>query len=128
MLLLIEEAKKQKNEMQKQIVKIKQEITSEGHKSLFQFEEKLKEELEQLSKKLKQDKLAKFGRDENDYKEHKVYTWSQWNVKTPRKRSVSFNIPSSDEDRPVLETSPRSDFLENKSRTNQRFRREESGR
>lgn len=128
MLLLIEEAKEQKAEMQKQIAKIKQEITSDGHESLFQFEEKLKEDLEQLSKKLKQDKLAKFGRDENDYKEHKVYTWSQWNAKTPRKRSVSFNIPSSDEDRSAVRTSPRRDFLENKSRTNQSFRRQDSGR
>lgn len=128
MLLLIEEAKKQKDETQKQIAKIKEEFAVKGQESFVQFEEKIKDDMEQLSKKLKQEKLAKFGRDELDYKEHKVYLWPQRNERTwrQRKRSVSFNLPSSDDDQPVPETSPRRDFLENKSRKYQKFRRPES--
>lgn len=121
-LLLIEEAKKQKIETQNQITRIKEEIAIKEQEYL-QFEEKLRVDLEALSKKLKQDQLLKFGRDKSDYKENKVYLWPQRNERNhyQRRRSVSFNLPSSDDDQSTLEKSPRRDFLGNKSRTYQRF-------
>ncbi len=50
MLLLIE--------TQKQISKIKEEIAAKREESYLQFEDKLKDDLEQLTKKLKQEKLG----------------------------------------------------------------------
>lgn len=129
MLLLIEEAKKQKMETMEQIAKIKEEISS-GEHDYMQFESKLTQDLEDLSKMLKQEKLAKFRRDENDYKENKVYRWFQTNDKNQfyRKRSVSFNLPSTDDDQSALESSPPRGFLGNTSRVYQRSRRQESVR
>lgn len=43
----------------------------------LKFENKLKEEMERLTHLLKCDKLAKFQRDQNDYKEGNVDTWTQ---------------------------------------------------
>lgn len=71
----------------------------------MQFEDKLKDDLEQLTKK------KKFGRDELNYKEYEVYLWPQKNERfqPQRRRSVSFNLPSSDDDQSVSETSPKRD-------------------
>lgn len=70
------------------------------------LEEKLKMDIEKYTENLKCLKIKKFQRDENDYKEGKVYNW---NKRTPRgtepgphgrtrSRTVSFNLTSSEED------------------------------
>lgn len=46
--------------------------------------------------KLKQTKIAKFKRDLEDYSNGTIYTWGKRYQR--RKRTVSFNIPSTDEE------------------------------
>lgn len=96
-LLLIEEAKKQKSALQSQIEELKSELTqTESEEHRLPFEKKLKEDLDKLSTKLKQGKLIKFKRDRNDYSKCAVYGWGKKGYLT--KRRVSFNLPSTDDE------------------------------
>lgn len=63
------------------------------------FDNKLKQDIEELTNWVKQQKIKKFNRDENDYEEGKFYKWTrltQW--ETQWQRSVSSNLTSSDEE------------------------------
>lgn len=105
-LLLIEEAKKQKTELQNEIVTLRTKVDSMDteEEQILSLETKLKENIEKLASILKKSKLNKFKRDQTDYQEDKVYAWSHRQPRTgphnrkQRVRSVSFNLPSSSED------------------------------
>ena len=97
MLLLIEEAKKQKLSVQTQIEELKAqllEIETEEHR--LPFEKKLKEDMDKLSLKLKQGKVRKYKRDLDVYSSGAVYEWGK--KRNHRHRRVSFNLPSTDDD------------------------------
>lgn len=96
-LLLIEEAKKQKSALQLEIEKLKSELAqAEPEDKRLPFEQKLKEDLERLKSTLTQGKIETFKRDLADYSTGVVYKWGKKNYQT--KRRVSFNIPSTDDD------------------------------
>lgn len=95
-LLLIEEARKQKAVIQSQIEDLKANlIQAETEESRSTFEKKLQEDVEKLSVKLRQVKLAKFKRDLDDYSNGTIYSWGK---KYNRRRIVSFSLPSTDEE------------------------------
>jgi uncharacterized membrane protein YgaE (UPF0421/DUF939 family) len=77
MLLLIEEAKKQKYATEKEITSIKKEISTKYKDQELPFEKEIKEGLDKLQRHIKQEKLAKFKRDQSDCKREKVYMWKQ---------------------------------------------------
>lgn len=117
-LLIIEHSKREKEETQKQLEEIKSQIsTIKDDQKKLPFENKLKEDLEKLTDWVRQQKVKKFKRDENDYKEGKVYRWSEQSRKgMQRRRSVSFNLTSSDEESAALSNASSrassSDFLD----------------
>lgn len=123
---LFEEAKKQKLEVQKAIANIKEEISSTFKEHNLPFENKLKQDLEILSKM----KETKFKRDQNDHEESKVYSWNQRHhaVQPHRRRAVSFQLPCSDEEHTAAEGSSFDDFLETRSRTEARTKRRKGRR
>lgn len=95
-LLLIEEAKKEKNNIQTQIEDKRADLTqATTEEKRCELEKKVKEDVDKLSLKTKQVKIAKFKRDLEDYNNGTVYTWGK---KQRRRRTVSFNIPSTDEE------------------------------
>lgn len=49
--------------------------------NITQLEVKLKEDIQQFTLKLKQEKLKKFKKDEKDYKTGKIYTWKMFSHK-----------------------------------------------
>lgn len=131
-LLLIEEAKTQRSQIQTEISEIRQTITrKEGSaEEKDSLEKKLREDIDKLSRSLKQMKMDKFRRDQNDYKEGLVYSWSS---KAPRRarqeraRTVSFSLPSSgDDDFPSDSGAHNTDFLD--KRTSGKTSRKRQGR
>lgn len=91
----------------------------------------MKEGLEKLQNVLKQAKLIKFKRDQSDYKEDKVYIWKQrhnYKAQAQRRRIVSFQLPSSDEDHSGIEDSSSTDFLDIRPKRDNRTRRRQGGR
>lgn len=99
-LLIIEHNKKEREATQEKLDEMKTQIsTIDDEQKKLPFENKLKEDLEKLTDWVRQQKVKKFKRDENDYKEGKVYRWpEQKRYETQRRRSVSFNLMSSDEE------------------------------
>ena len=132
-LLLIEEAKTQRSQVQAQMDEIRQTI---AHKEASAdqkdtLEKKLQEDINRLSRSLKQIKMDKFRRDQNDYKEGLVYSWHS---RTPRRtrqeraRTVSFSLPSSgEEDFSSDSTAHATDFLDKRTSTKTPRRRERRG-
>lgn len=106
MLLLIEEAKKDREALKGEIEDLQKTIAQyEDCEHIKQLELKLKEDLQQFTQKLKQEKLRKFKRDDLDYKKGNVYTWKKQTFNYTdsshlhrRPRTVSFNITSSDDE------------------------------
>lgn len=98
MLLIIEEAKKQKELLQADIAEIKSKIAAsqEDHMKTS-LEEKLSKDMEALTKKLKELKLKKYKRDEKDYDDGMVYTWNT-RQRQRKQRTVSFNFPNEEEE------------------------------
>lgn len=132
MLLLIEEAKKQQIQTQKDITALKEEISVQFQDQQIPFEEEINDGLAKLKRELKQAKLAKFQRDQSDYKEDKVYKWkttadqSYYKAKTQRKRTVSFQLPSSEDENSGVEDQPSNLFLESKPKREDRTRRRQN--
>lgn len=124
-LLLITEAKIQKNNVQEEIQELKQKIADiqDSAQTKESFEQKLRVDIEKLSQTLRQLKLDKFRRDQEDYKQGKVYTWTNKsshqrdNHRPRRAHSVSFHLPSSGEDEGAASDSntSTSDFLESRT-------------
>lgn len=107
MLLLIEEANKDKQEIQKDILEVRKTIDElPDQESKTRYEEKLSTDLKTFTQSLKQTKIRKFQRDEVDYKEGKVYHWNVGKSRTTkgnhsssrRPKSVSFSFTSSEEE------------------------------
>lgn len=126
MLLLIEQAKTEKAALTERLQTLKAE--RQVSDAQVPFEEKLKADLAKLELNIKQTKMRKLKRDEDDYKRDQVYLWEKRSrhqraqihrsPRTPRERTVSFNLTSSEEDihHTAPATSPprlqRSSFLE----------------
>lgn len=77
-LLLIEEARKQKMALQTEIKELKAQLfEKESEEHRLPFENKLKEEMDKLSAKLKQGKIVKFKHDLQDYSTNAIYDWGK---------------------------------------------------
>ena len=119
-LLIIEHSKKEKEVVQEDINEIKVQISGMSNDDIkLPFENKLKQDLEKLTDWVRQLKIKKFKRDENDYKNDSVYKWTRPNHRDrQRQRSVSFNFTTSDEEstsvsnRSSPAASTTSDFLD----------------
>lgn len=106
-LLLIEESKRQKDFLNKDIEGIKGEIAHiDSEEQKLPLENKLKEDVDKLHSFLRREKLEKFKRDKDNHKDgSSVYFWthnktahgSHKHTHT-RSNSVSFNLPSIDDD------------------------------
>lgn len=130
MLLLIEEAKKQQAQTQNEISTLKEELSVQYKEHQLPFEKEIKEGLEKLHGVIKQEKLAKFKRDQSDYTANTVYRWrtnmdkTNYKTKPQRKRTVSFQLPSSEEECSGVEDQPSSTFLDSRpKRVNRTWRR-----
>lgn len=129
MLLLIEEAKKQRCESQKEMEELKAEMSSKFADKEPTFEKDLKEGLDKLQKEIKQEKLEKFKRDQQDYKEERVYTWKQKHGRSTlpqRRRTVSFRLPSSDDEHSDHRTSTA--FLDKRHKKDNKKHQKQSAR
>lgn len=111
MLLLIDELKKQRVELQDQHRDTESQIESliqdsDVHKETFK---KLKEDIDAFADTLAKSKLDKFKRDQRDYEEGVIYHWPQPRTSQRRNRVVSFSLPSStsasEDDDPLPSTS-----------------------
>lgn len=119
-LLIIEHSKKEKEVVQEKINEIKVQISGMSNDDRkLPFENKLKQDLEKLTDWVRQQKIKKFKRDENDYKDDTVYKWTGSNYRDrQRQRSVSFNFTTSDEESTSISNmsspaaSTTSDFLD----------------
>lgn len=106
MLLLIEEAKKDKVSIQTEIDKLNMKLDELRSAEFTNSLAKLNDNLIKFKEHLKQEKLRKFKRDERDYKENKVYFWQTPRSNAPLHqepqrrgaRTVSFNFTSEEED------------------------------
>lgn len=106
MLLLIEESKKDREALKSEIEDLQKTVAQhEDQEHLKNLEKKMKEDLEQFTQKLKQEKIRNFKRDDMDYKTGNVYTWKKQTYKRRdssqtrrRPRTVSFNITSSEDE------------------------------
>ncbi|KAK7879644.1 hypothetical protein WMY93_033648 [Mugilogobius chulae] len=128
-----EEAKIQRSHIQTLIGEAKQTIARvEGQEEeKLSWDNRLRDDIEKLTRSLKQIKRDKFRRDQNDYKEGTVYSWSNQQSRRTRQgraRSVSFNVPSSeDEDHAGDSTTNSVDFLDQRSKTTSLKNREKRG-
>lgn len=102
MLLLIEEAKMQRAELRQQIEETKQTLAPaplDLREQSETTERKIQEDIDKLSKTLAQSKLEKLRRDQQDYENGTVHSWSRTTSQYPQRkrqtRSVSFSLPSS---------------------------------
>lgn len=118
-LLIIEHSKKEKEAIQEKLNEIKVQISGMSNDDTkLPFENKLKQDLEKLTDWVRQQKIKKFKRDENDYKEDRVYKWTRSNHRDrQRQRSVSFNLTTSNEESTSISnmsspTASMSDFLD----------------
>lgn len=101
-LLLIEEAKVHKTGLQEEIKDLEQKISQLRNQDQIKTQiKKLEEDMAQFTENVRQTKISKWRRDQTDYKEKRVYHWPEFkqhfNDGPRRKRSVSFNLPSSDD-------------------------------
>lgn len=110
MLLLIENAKAQRAEIQSQLAEVKPIVFSNvANEEADELEKKLRDNINELSQTLTRYKLDKFKRDQQDYEDETVYVWHK-HARLPRRRarSVSFNLTSSattsEEDEPPQHT------------------------
>lgn len=102
-LLLIEEAKKDREFIQQEIEEINKKLEEFRSDQWTDLHAKLTENLKKFKDQLVQDKLRKFQRDEKDYKENRVYSWlgTKSFYQEPYRRgarTVSFNFTSEEED------------------------------
>lgn len=104
MLLLIDEAKIQREEIRKQIPEVQQQLaqanataTPEQKERAEVIKKKIEDEINTLTRTLTRTKMDKFRRDRQDYSDGAVYSWQRRSTRAPPKRSrtVSFTLPSS---------------------------------
>ncbi|KAK7910418.1 hypothetical protein WMY93_015102 [Mugilogobius chulae] len=92
MLLLIDEAKTQRDVIRHQIQEVRTAVVSNLAKEQTTTEttldNSLREHIQELSQALTRVKLNKFRRDEQDYKDGTVYSW-QKRSRPPARRSRS---------------------------------------
>lgn len=104
MLLLIEEAKKDKGIIQTEIDKLNTTFDELRSVEITNSLAKLNDNMIKFKEQMIQEKLRKFKRDERDYRENKVYFWQRSKTplyQEPQKRgarTVSFNFTSEEED------------------------------
>lgn len=104
MLLLIEEAKKDREVIKTEIEELHTRLEGVQCEEIEAALTKLNSDLMKFKDQLKHEKIRKFKRDDKDYKENKVYFWhKQRNTPSqePLKRgarTVSFNFTSEEED------------------------------
>lgn len=101
-LLLIEEAKTHKSGLQEEIKNLESKICLLHNQDQINTQiKKLEEDMAKFTDNLRKIKISKLRRDQRDYKEKRVYYWpefqSHFNERPRRARSVSFNLPSSDD-------------------------------
>lgn len=99
-LLLIEESKRQRADIQQTIKETKEKLSKSvaNVKEREEREKKLNEDVDRLAKEIAKIKLRKFKRDKQDYVDGSVYSWTQRPHRHSRprqERSVSFSLPSS---------------------------------
>lgn len=96
MLLLIEEAKLQQEEIRSEIAEVRSSLISNPANSedATLLEQTLKESINELSQALTKVKLKKFKRDLQDYDDGKVYSWQKHSRPPRRTHTVSFNLSS----------------------------------
>ncbi|KAK7883809.1 hypothetical protein WMY93_026932 [Mugilogobius chulae] len=88
MLLLIEEAKTQREELRHQIQEVRSAVVSNlalEQDAETTLDNNLKLHIQELSQTLTRVKLNKFRRDEQDYKEGTVYSWQKRSRPPPRR-------------------------------------------
>lgn len=131
MLLLIENAKAQRAEIDERLAEVKPVVFSNlAHTEADELEKKLRDSINELASTLTKHKLVKFKRDQQDYDEENVYSWHK-RSRLPRRRtrSVSFNLTSSattsEEDEPSTQT--RDHFLGNRTDSNDQHVRQGGG-
>lgn len=123
--------------LQTQIEELKAQLPDIAEDHRLPFEKKLKEDMDKLSAKLKQGKIAKFKRELNDYSTGTIYDWGK--KRNRRHRKVSFNVPSTDEEDGddtkdikdsgrIAETLDAHDFLEFHPRQHSQFYRTGRGK
>lgn len=119
-LLIIEQTKKEKEKLQAKMDELKRQLTQASNESQqSSFENELKTNLDKFAMELKEYKLSKFRRDERDYAEGKVYTWKETTRRQPerRRRVVSFNLSTSEEEHDSTHEDTHGDFLGTGSHT-----------
>lgn len=106
-LLLIEEAKKERASLSERLQELRATLSHVTSEQKLPYEEKLKEDLDKLENTIKQMKIKKMKRDEEDYSRDEIYLWEKRprrartyhrHTSTSRERTVSFNLTSSDDE------------------------------
>lgn len=116
-LLIIEQTKKEKENVQARMNELKTQMTQASNASQqSSFEDELKTSLEKFTMELKEYKLKKFRRDERDYIEGNIYQWKEFTKQQPRKRMVSFNLSTSEEEFDATQDNTSASFLGARSR------------
>lgn len=83
MLLLIEEARKDRVVIQQKMEDLNKKLEEfNNNKDIEDLRKRLDDNISKFKEQLKQDKIRKFQRDEVDYKENRVYFWTK--AKTTR--------------------------------------------
>ncbi|XP_054867021.1 uncharacterized protein LOC111575603 isoform X1 [Amphiprion ocellaris] len=127
MLLLIDEAKNQREEIKQKIPEVKRKlslvnVTQQQKEEAAITESKINDDIRELTKTITSTKMNKFQRDKKDYDEGAIYSWQRRHTRGPprRGRTVSFSLPGSttseDEDRSDTSLAGSSHFLD-KTRT-----------
>lgn len=125
MLLLIEQSLKDQQLIKQEIETIEKKISELTDPVKITYDTKLTEHVNKFAATLRLDKVRKFQRDEEDYKEDNVYSWNRSNKthsQEPRRRhprTVSWNFTSDEDDSdvPTPRRNQEGDFLEERPRT-----------
>lgn len=117
MLLLIEEAKKERTELCNRIEEVKQTLMSRDSSEHKTEISKIHEDIEKLSRALARSKIEKFKRDQRDYAEGTVYSWTHTSIRSSkgnrRPRKISWCLPSSAASTSEEELTSSQPFLDN---------------
>lgn len=123
MLLLIEDAKKQRDDLKTRILDIESSLPMSPEQQV-PFQQKIKNEILKLEVIIKEQKVRKFKRDQEDYQRGQVYRWDRPprtpsfsrlfppNQQQRRPRRVSFNLTSSEDERGSNVSTDQDNFLE----------------
>lgn len=121
MLLLIEDGKKQRDDLRTKITDIESKLPMSPELQI-PFQQKIKDEILKLEVTIKELKVRKFKRDLEDYQRGQVYRWDR-PPRTPRPsrpwpsdqqrrpRRVSFGLASSEDERSSSISTEQDNFL-----------------